>query len=79
MNLCSNISNKLENAACGEAPKRKSPFTVLHNGEDGASVVNLKGDDVTEYFNITFHYGIVQVDWKKAPSFDEWRKIAGKI
>lgn len=56
----------------------KSPFTLYHNGKDHATVLNIKGEDVTEYFNITFHENVVQVDFKKAPSFDEWRKIAGK-
>jgi hypothetical protein len=72
-NLPSSIDNK-----CGEG-KPKSPFTVYHNGVDRASVVNLKGVNVTEYFHISFEHGIVRVDFKKAPSLDEWRRIAGKV
>lgn len=74
--LCSPLP-KNTNSECGNA-KPKSPFTVYHNGIDHASVINLKGEDVTEHFNITFHKGVVQVDFKKAPSFEEWKKIAGK-
>jgi hypothetical protein len=66
------------NEPCGNYQPKKY-FTVLNNGINSATVLNSKGEDVTEYFNISFHNDIVQVDWKKAPSFEEWRKIVGKI
>jgi hypothetical protein len=64
---------------CEEPVSSKSPFTVYHNGVDRASVINLKGENVTEYFNISITDGVVIMNYKKSPSFDEWRKIAGKI
>lgn len=76
-NLCKGLPKLNPNIECGNE-RPKTPFTVINNGKDGASVINQKGEDVTEYFNIKFHGEVIQVDFKKAPSFDEWRKIAGK-
>ena len=78
MNICTNLNNKLQNTGCGEF-SNKSPFTIYHNGTDRASVINLKGEDVTGYFDISISNGVVIMNYKKSPSFDEWRKIAGKI
>jgi hypothetical protein len=54
------------------------PFAVYHNGVDRASVINLKDEDVTEYFNISIEYGIFKIDFKEPPTTEEWFKIAGK-
>lgn len=56
----------------------KSPFTIYHNGKDAAKVINQSGEDVTGYFNIEFVDGVAVVGFKTAPSFEEWRRIAGK-
>jgi hypothetical protein len=80
MSKCNlSVGLKQSDISCDQQPRLKEkPFTIYHNGADMASVVNQKGEDVTEYFNVSFEYGILKVDFKKAPSFDEWRKIVGK-
>jgi hypothetical protein len=76
INMCPNISSVPVPKECGSS-RPKSPFKTF---TDGVNVIvkNLKGEDVTEYFNARIEHGIVSVDFKKAPSFEEWRKIAGK-
>ena len=56
----------------------KPPFTVYHNGYDKASIINLKGEDVTEYFNVAIEHGIVDAQFKTEPNYEEFMKIAGK-
>lgn len=73
------VGVKLNHIPCDEQPQvKEKPFTIYHNGADKASVVNQKGEDVTEYFNISIEHGIVICNFKTPPSFEEWRKIVGK-
>lgn len=73
------VGFKLSDTFCDEQPQdKKKPFTIYHNGTDRASVVNEKGEDITEYFNISIDHGVVICDFKTPPSFEEWRKIVGK-
>jgi hypothetical protein len=66
------------NEPCGNYQPKKY-FTVLNNGMDRATVLNPRGEDVTEHFNVRFEHGVIMVDFKQPPSFEEWRKIAGKV
>ena len=81
MNKCNlSVGFKLNKIACDEQPRTKErPFTIYHNGVDRASVINQRGEDITEYFNISIEHGIVVCDFKNPLSFDEWRKITGRI
>jgi hypothetical protein len=78
MNKCCQIDQSKFITDC-QLKKSKPPFTVYHNGHDGASIINLKGEDVTEYFNISIEHGHVEASFKTEPSYEEFMKIAGKL
>jgi len=42
-------------------------------------ILNRADEDVTKFFHLTLHNGgVIQVQFKKAPSHGEWKIIAGK-
>ena len=77
-NCCTGLANLGQPIECGTA-RPQSLFKVWTDGNGLITVTNQRGTDVTEYFDVSLVDGIVKMNYKKAPSLDEWRKIVGKI
>lgn len=74
---CASLANLAKSIECGTS-KPKSSFKVWTDSNGRISVINQKGYDVTEYFNVSIVDGIVIMNYKKDPSLEEWRRIVGK-
>jgi len=75
---CASLAKLAKSIECGTA-RPKSSFKVWTDGKGKISVINQKGHDVTEYFNVSIVDGVVVMNYKKTPSLEDWRKIVGKI
>lgn len=77
MNKCTGLTNLCPSTECG-TNRLKSSFKVWQDSAGVLTVFNQKHEDITEYFNVSIVDGIVVMNYKKAPSLEEWRKIVGK-
>lgn len=59
--------------------RSKSPFTAYHNGIDRCTIINEHVADISEYFNVWFEAGMIRVEYKKFPSYEEYEAIKNKL
>ena len=75
---CASLPKLAKPIECGTA-RPQSSFKVWTDSNGKLSVINQKGHDVTEYFNVSIDGDVVIMNYKKDPSLEEWRRIVGKI